>query len=350
MAEDTDIVAGTVSVTTGTKNVTGVGTFWLTDGIQPGDTFGSDGYTRARIDTVNSNTSITLKDNWRGPTLPAGSAYWIRWQGDNSRYGVLLGQVRKMLSQASVAALAALNGAPNKLTMFTDATTMGLVDYIPPQANGFDITAGRSVLVEGALAASLSRFGGYYPTAADANLNNAVAGDSGLYGTAVAGTPTIPGVSFFHVMTQAIYVGNNALHQIARAYFGTTALPYVLVRTKGVTDATWSAWASASSVAGNNANGYFIRFSDGVQICWGGGVISAAGNAVTSGVFTYPAAFVAGAVGLRSNVACVTSDPRAFMVSPGGANATSITIYCGRTAAGATVDIAVSYCSIGRWY
>lgn len=111
MAENPDITDGTVSVTTGTKTVTGVGTLWSTYGILPGDTFGSDGYQRARIDTVNTDTSITLKDNWRGPTLAAGSSYWIRYQADSSRYSALLGQVRKMLSQPILTAFTGLAAA-----------------------------------------------------------------------------------------------------------------------------------------------------------------------------------------------------------------------------------------------
>lgn len=129
MAENTDIFDGTVSVAAGTKAVTGVDTLWLSAGIQAGDMFGSDGHPRARIDTVNSNTSITLKDNWRGPTLPAGSPYWIRYQADSSRYAALLGQVRKMLSQATLAAFSALTGAANKIPYFIDANTMGLADF-----------------------------------------------------------------------------------------------------------------------------------------------------------------------------------------------------------------------------
>lgn len=47
VAENPDVTGGTVSVTAGTKVVTGVGTMWSTYGLLPGDMFGGDGYPHA---------------------------------------------------------------------------------------------------------------------------------------------------------------------------------------------------------------------------------------------------------------------------------------------------------------
>lgn len=70
--------AGTVAVASGSKTVTGTGTQWqnLIFGVAPGVTFyGPDGKPY-EIDTVNSNTSLTLVTNYSGTTA-SGQAYAI---------------------------------------------------------------------------------------------------------------------------------------------------------------------------------------------------------------------------------------------------------------------------------
>ena len=70
--------AGTVAVTAGSKTVTGTGTQWqnLIFGVATGVTFyGPDGKPY-EIDTVNSNTSLTLATNYSGATA-SGQAYAI---------------------------------------------------------------------------------------------------------------------------------------------------------------------------------------------------------------------------------------------------------------------------------
>ena len=65
--------AGTVAVTSGSKTVTGTNTQWqnLIFGVAPGVTFyGPDGKPY-EIDTVNSNTSLTLVTNYSGATASA---------------------------------------------------------------------------------------------------------------------------------------------------------------------------------------------------------------------------------------------------------------------------------------
>jgi hypothetical protein len=49
----------------------------------------------------------------------------------------------------------------------------------------------------------------------------------------------------------------------------------------------WSSWATAGVMYGSNSNGFYIRFADGTQICWG--VVVGAGPDPQT--VTYPAAF-----------------------------------------------------------
>lgn len=70
---------GTVSVSQGSRTVTGVGTSWVGN-VAPGDIFnpgggivGASGF--GVVQSVNSNTDITLAVPWIAPTLGAGTAY-----------------------------------------------------------------------------------------------------------------------------------------------------------------------------------------------------------------------------------------------------------------------------------
>jgi hypothetical protein len=68
--------AGTVSVTNGSPIVTGNGTSWATN-LASGDTFALlAGGPRCEIDSVDSNTQITLVSNYTGSTA-SGQAYYV---------------------------------------------------------------------------------------------------------------------------------------------------------------------------------------------------------------------------------------------------------------------------------
>lgn len=150
MVDKPDYNVGTIAVTTGTKTVTGVGTFWTSAALNAGDFFGVDGYPLARIaSTPGVNGTLLLQDNWRGPTLAAGSSYFIRYQPEGSRLTSETVALRQTLSQDALVAFGSLVLAANKLVYATGPTTFNLLDF-PAWSRALvgsaDIVAARDVL------------------------------------------------------------------------------------------------------------------------------------------------------------------------------------------------------------
>ena len=81
----------------------------------------------------------------------------------------------------------------------------------------------------------------------------------------------------------------------------TQSDPFIYVRQQW-TGSTWSAWKTLGAYYGSNANGEYVRFADGTQICWlqETNVAVSLGSTVVQGLtiywanrtWTFPAAFV----------------------------------------------------------
>lgn len=127
MAVINDYQTGTVSVAAGGTAVTGVGTAWQTAGVQAGDLLMRAGLA-VPIAAVNSDTSLTLAENWPGAALN-NSAYRIRFQPDGSRYTAAARALIELLANGKVEAFAALAGAADRLPYFTGANTLGLATF-----------------------------------------------------------------------------------------------------------------------------------------------------------------------------------------------------------------------------
>lgn len=131
MAFIPDYQTGTVSLTTGTKALVGVGTAWVTAGVQPGDLFFKNGFV-ALVDTVNNDTSITLRDNWGGATLPAGTTYSIKYAPDQSRVQASVVALINSLSGPQFTALRNLNISTVDRLVYTDvANSLGVAPLTP---------------------------------------------------------------------------------------------------------------------------------------------------------------------------------------------------------------------------
>lgn len=90
------------------------------------------------------------------------------------------------------------------------------------------------------------------------------------------------------------------------------------------------------------ADGTYVRFADGTQICWGG-ITSSSGGAVT---WTFPIAFVATP---RIQATCLaTGNGRIAVYSNASGTSADFSVY---STANALVDaIFTSVMAVGRWY
>ena len=155
------------------------------------------------------------------------------------------------------------------------------------QSNGDDTTSGRLVRVEGAKAAGLSVYGNYHSSSSSADIDAAQAGEAALYSTSTPGTWPANAGGVVWVETQRMYV-NESKRQVATQYSGGSLNPprqWIRVRDRDGTG--WTDWAEIFNQAsvvgavgqsggvptgavierGSNANGDYVRFADGTQIC-----------------------------------------------------------------------------------
>lgn len=97
---------------------------------------------------------------------------------------------------------------------------------------------------------------------------------------------------------------------------------------------------------GSNANGTYIRYADGTQICRGStGTITIAATANTTQAITYPAAFTA-APYTFANIRSTLPDRFRTAASQTSGNAGTVAVYN----SGASTSGLIDWIAIGRWY
>lgn len=120
---------GTVSVTTNTPDVVGVGTNWVGAGIREGDLLWIAGLT-VRVLALVDNTHLTLAHNWPGATV-SGSAYEIQYTADMSRVLAKSTDILESFDTTALNAIKGLTPANNRIAYFTGAATAALATLTP---------------------------------------------------------------------------------------------------------------------------------------------------------------------------------------------------------------------------
>jgi hypothetical protein len=363
MALATSYNTGTASISNAGTAVTGQGTSWLTSGIQAGDLFTAAGLS-VRILSVNSNTSMTLAYAWPGSSRSA-DAYEIRLTPDAVRILTAAREVLDLLTNGNIASIAGLTSAANKLPYYTGAGAAALADF---KAKGRDIVNTADMA---ALLAKLGPvFGGPAPVPSDADVGLS---DGNFDGINIGGVYTITGTwtnghngasgatytgmlvvyarSFSNHYVQVFYRNNGDVWMRFTTASGGASWPnaWFKVNPQMVGTVSQSSGVPTGAIVerGSNANGQYVRYADGTQICWGNITITPVVNTPTGVSITFPAAFSS-----DSKVPSVTANTTQIGSTVIGVSFSALTntgmdIYAYRST---TTGIGCYWTVTGRWF
>lgn len=335
---------GTISVTSGSNTVTGSGTAWIA-AVQSGDALHAPDGRVYEVSSVASNATLTLATNYSG-TSQSGQSYAIQptrgilqdfqatvtaWLAAQAGYvdGPLAGKwpdgaaATPALSFASdldtglyriganILGLSA-GGSERMRVTTAGAQVTGLLTGTAVTQTSTDTTTGRLLKV--------SDFGlggsGIAPPSNDVNLIT-VTGVYAITATVITASAALTGVAS---------TGSVLLHM---AFDGDDAGQLMINRTTGViwartnVSGTWGTFrplygagnllgtvsqsggtpTGAVIERGSSANGEYVRFADGTQIC----THAMAASATAAATWTFPAAFAAAPVVTGSAQATVLS-------------------------------------------
>lgn len=302
----------------------------------------------AFIDFLETNSTVVdaaLNDTTIGLTTPAAAKFTdlevlgapgvlARFRdGVASNFLVQTGGNKTTIGNGAGSSRLALMAGNQEAIEFDSA---GRASGAAVQASGTDTAPGKLVMVEGARAAALGHYGEYYPAGSNIDINAAGAGFVALVHDSNAGDwPQVPSGEAAHISTQAIYNGGSVMQTAVYGYENSTApiAPKIYHRLRSRYENRWSPWTrllhsenllgsvsqsggtptGAVIERGSNANGEYVRFADGTQICvspdWSEEVTTAAGALYRNAspiTWTFPASFyssngLTGHVGVTGN-------------------------------------------------
>lgn len=122
-----DWTIGTLTLTSGSKNFTTIGSALQTAAIQAGDEIITSSGNVLIIATITGQNSGTLMENCPASAAGAGQPLRIRFQPDGSRYNGATAELVQLLSGGNVYALGILPNTPNQMVVLDVAGQVNII-------------------------------------------------------------------------------------------------------------------------------------------------------------------------------------------------------------------------------
>lgn len=348
---------GTATLTAGSTAMVGQGTLWLGN-VRPGDQVVSYTGQTAIVGTVNSNTSITLLRAYRG-TSQTAQAYEILYTPDDPFTQQLAREVLQGISASALVKLGGVTPAARKLVHFDAAANAALADL---SDFGLNLLASSDVFGWGADNANI----------AIPNNNADTLTVNGVYRT-ISSTVGIP----MAAIGQLVHMGQGGNVAVQVFYLSaTTNRIWTRARSTGN---NWTPWkefghpllgtvsqsggvpTGAIIERGSNANGEYVRFADGTQICWALITLTYTSGSRLDSQWTYPAVFSEAARSLTATLPYQTAFYTGSVAQRTPANITSSTTTAGSATVGLWAQTGTAFVSgdqisnvsvivSGRWF
>jgi hypothetical protein len=390
----TPYTVGTITLTNGSAVVTGAGTAWQTALIVGGIIYAeAAGGNSMPILTVDSDTQITAAVKWKGATGSYSYALVIDTAYDRQvlANATALAQILQALQKPSVSAISALTPAANTFPYFTGANvaalgnltvfarsllddadqptaratlglTIGTTGSVVAKLDGANTWSGRQTISVGNATTS-QVFQSWMPTdyatgkpqlvvtktATAATWAIGLSDGTNNAGTLQLDAGTVSVLGNFSVAGSATFA--QPLPAAAIPATLTADKAYRQGNALGTVSQSGGVPTGALMEAGSNSNGAYMRFANGMQICWTSQIaFTGSGAGQRNGAWGFPAAFSASPA--------VFNVPDNFgeaftCIGVTGSNAPSTTgvtqISINVTSAGAgTVN--ARFVAIGRWF